>query len=397
MGNLEVRDLRKEFRDNDNTIVAVDGFNADIKDGEFIVLVGPSGCGKSTTLRCIAGLESPTSGELVLDGENVVSQKPKHRDMAMVFQNYALYPHMTARENISFGLKMSTDMDKDERNKRTDEVAEMMGIEELLNKKPDELSGGQQQRVALGRAIVREPEVFLMDEPLSNLDAKLRTQMRTELQSIQENLDVTTIYVTHDQTEAMTMGDRIAVLNGGELQQIGTPLECYHCPKNRFVAGFIGSPSMNFFDVELDEDGATPTLVHEGFEYELDDSTYNDIKGTTNRFTLGIRPEDINLVREDAKNAVHATVEVTEPLGDVSYVYLDIGGDRYTATLEGDFVLEPGQELTVSFPNDRIHVFDGNTGDALHNRVHSENETIEIPGVGESQGTSTGVSTEQAD
>jgi len=392
MGDLTIQQLRKVFHDSDGDIVAVDDFDADIEDGEFIVLVGPSGCGKSTTLRCIAGLENPTSGEIVLDGENVTDTKAKERNMAMVFQNYALYPHMTARENMAFGLKMATDMSKSERHERVDEAAAMMGIEDLLNKKPGDLSGGQQQRVALGRAIVREPEVFLMDEPLSNLDAKLRTQMRTELQGIQQEFDVTTIYVTHDQTEAMTMGDRIAVLDGGELQQIGTPLECYHEPANQFVAGFIGSPSMNFFDVRLDTSGETPTFVHDAFEYELDGNVYADIEGAGDRFTLGIRPEDITAVPEGSHNSLSPTVDVTEPLGDVSYVYLDIDGEQYTATLEGDIVIDSGRTLTVRFPQDRLHIFDGATGEALRNRAPPEDDEIEaLVGLDDASGVSVGV------
>ncbi|RDZ35640.1 sugar ABC transporter ATP-binding protein [Haloferax sp. Atlit-47N] len=377
MGKLDVQHLRKVFHDNSGDIVAVDDFDVEIEDGEFIVLVGPSGCGKSTTLRCIAGLETPTSGELVLDGEAVTDKKPKARNMAMVFQNYALYPHMTAEENMSFGLKMTTDLSKDEIRKQVHEAARMMGIDDLLGKKPGELSGGQQQRVALGRAIVREPEVFLMDEPLSNLDAKLRTTMRTELQKIQQEFDVTTIYVTHDQTEAMTMSDRIAVLNDGELQQIGTPLECYHQPENQFVAGFIGSPSMNFFDVELNTSGEAPTLVHDAFSYELDDDVYADIESSGQQFTLGIRPEDIKAVPSGTHNALSPEVEVTEPLGDVTYVYLQIGGKQYTATLEGDIVIESGRKLTVQFPQDRIHLFDGKTGETLRNREPPESSDID--------------------
>ena len=372
--------------------MAVDGFDATFEDGEFIVLVGPSGCGKSTTLRCIAGLESPTSGELVLDGREITDRKPKERNMAMVFQSYALYPHMTARENMSFGLKMTTDLAKDEIRERVQEAADMMGIGDLLDKKPDELSGGQQQRVALGRAIVREPEVFLMDEPLSNLDAKLRTTMRTELQKIQQEFGVTTIYVTHDQTEAMTMSDRICVLNDGVLQQIGTPLECYHEPANQFVAGFIGSPSMNFFDVTLETSGDVPTLVHDSFRYELDEEVYAEVEGTSTEFTLGIRPEDIEAVPEGTHNAISPTVEVTEPLGDVTYVYLDIGGEQYTATLEGDLVIESGRTLNVRFPQNRIHLFDGATGETVHNRAPPKSGDIEaVAGIDSASGVEVGV------
>ena len=367
MGTLEIAQLTKVFGDDDGQIVAVDDLDIAIEDGEFLVLVGPSGCGKSTTLRCVAGLESVTDGSIVLDGEPVTNRKPKDRNMAMVFQNYALYPHMTARENMSFGLKMTTDLSKDEISQRVEDAAEMMGIPDLLGDRPGELSGGQQQRVALGRAIVREPEVFLMDEPLSNLDAKLRTQMRTELQELQQRLNVTTIYVTHDQTEAMTMGDRIAILNGGELQQIGTPLECYHQPDNRFVAGFIGSPSMNFLSMRR----SGQTLEHEEFEYQLSDRTAQRLGGASaEHVTLGIRPEDIQPTADDP-NAITVSVNVTEPLGDSTYVYFDIGDTACTASVPGDLSISEGDRLSIVFPQDRIHLFDGDTGEAITNRVFS--------------------------
>lgn len=373
MGSLHIENLRKEFDNGESQIVAVNDLNIDIVDGEFLVLVGPSGCGKSTTLRCVAGLETPTSGEIRLDGEDVTERKPKERNMAMVFQNYALYPHMTARQNIGFGLKMTANMSKAEIDDKVEETAEMMGIEDLLEKKPGELSGGQQQRVALGRAIVRDPEVFLMDEPLSNLDAKLRTQMRTELQNIQQNLNVTTMYVTHDQTEAMTMGDHIVVLDGGELQQIGTPLECYHQPANQFVAGFIGSPSMNFFSAVVDG----RTLVHDSFDYTITEDLHGDL-GDVTEVTLGIRPEDIVLADENEKNAFTFPVDVVEPLGDVSYVYLDIEGVQYTASFDGDVIIDEGNTLPVRFPEERLHVFDAKTGTALRNRKVSEGDTATI-------------------
>lgn len=372
MGELEIDQLTKVFGNATDEVVAVDDLDIEIEDGEFLVLVGPSGCGKSTTLRCVAGLESASSGNIVLDGETVTDQKPKERNMAMVFQNYALYPHMTARKNMAFGLKMTTDLLKTEIDERVDEAAEMMGIRDLLDDQPGELSGGQQQRVALGRAIVREPEVFLMDEPLSNLDAKLRTQMRTELQELQQRLDVTTIYVTHDQTEAMTMGDRIAVLNGGELQQIGTPLECYHQPTNRFVAGFIGSPSMNFLTTRR----AGQTLHHEAFEYRLSDRLAQTIEqADSEALTLGIRPEDIR-PDDDDSNAITVTVTVAEPLGDATYVYFDVGDTVCTASIPGDLTVSEGDQLSVVFPQDRIHLFDGHTGESITNRVvSSEDET----------------------
>jgi multiple sugar transport system ATP-binding protein len=361
MGRLELRDLVKRFGSDDNEIVAVDDLNIDIADGEFLVLVGPSGCGKSTTLRMIAGLESTTSGEIRLDDNSIKDEQPRDRHIAMVFQNYALYPHMTARENMSFGLKMNTDLSKDKITERVERTAEMMGIQELLTDKPRELSGGQQQRVALGRAIVRKPSVFLMDEPLSNLDAKLRTQMRTELKSLQRELDVTTIYVTHDQTEAMTMGDRIAILNDGELQQVGTPLECYNRPANEFVAGFIGSPSMNFLDV----DRTDHVLTHPEFEYELSDSVVEKI-GDESHLRLGIRPEDVRIEDNPSESTMTATVTVAEPLGDQTYVYLDIG-DPFTVTVDGDTIVRHEDRVHITLPEDRIHLFNRLSGTVLKN------------------------------
>lgn len=364
MGKLDLRNLQKVFTDEDQSITAVDDLNININDGEFLIFVGPSGCGKSTTLRCIAGLETVTEGEILLNGNDITHQPPTERDIAMVFQNYALYPHMTARKNIGFGLEMSTDMSKEEINQRVEQTAEMMGIEELLEKKPGELSGGQQQRVALGRAIVREPEVFLMDEPLSNLDAKLRTTMRTELQNLQQNLDITTIYVTHDQTEAMTMGDRIAILNGGELQQLGTPLECYYEPNNRFVAGFIGSPSMNFFEVEY-TDG---TLVHDAFQYELSQSTREELGAYTGALTLGVRPESIELTDQSDPRSIQVPVLVTEPMGETTYVYVEIGDQRYTMTFTGEQVIEPGMTLDITIPEEKMYLFDAETGKTIKSR-----------------------------
>jgi len=375
MGELNIETLRKEFgEEGGEHVVAVDDLDIDIEDGEFLILVGPSGCGKSTTLRCVAGLEQPTSGEIVLDGETVTQRKPKDRNMAMVFQNYALYPHMTARENMAFGLRMTTEMSPDEIDGRVVDAAELMGIEDLLEKKPGELSGGQQQRVALGRAIVRDPEVFLMDEPLSNLDAKLRTQMRTELQDLQQDLDVTTMYVTHDQTEAMTMGDRIAILNHGELQQIGTPEECYSEPNNQFVAGFIGSPSMNFFDVEL-VDGA---LVSEDFRVTVPDSISGELAGAGSRFVMGIRPEEI-LSKTDAashQDAFGIEVNVVEPLGDVTYLYTEIGGSEATISVDRNTDIEPGDRVQVAFPQSEIHVFDQSTGESLITRGQPSGEDL---------------------
>ncbi|MDQ2055587.1 sn-glycerol-3-phosphate ABC transporter ATP-binding protein UgpC [Halobellus sp. H-GB7] len=363
MGRLQLNELTKVFESGGNEIVAVNDLDLDIQDGEFLVLVGPSGCGKSTTLRCIAGLEQTTSGQILLEDRDITHRKPKERDMAMVFQNYALYPHMSVRKNIGYGLKITTDLSKGEINERVEETAELLEIGELLEKEPGDLSGGQQQRVALGRAIIREPEVFLMDEPLSNLDAKLRTTMRTEIQQLQQDMGITTIYVTHDQTEAMTMGDRIAILDGGELQQIGEPLECYHRPKNRFVAGFIGSPSMNFLSVKHDGE----TLEHDEFSYQISATTSDELETASQDLTLGIRPEHIQIADADAENAIQTTIEVVEPMGEVTYAYFEIGDQTYTASIDGEIRISSGEDVHVVFPEGKIHIFDGRTGAAVKN------------------------------
>jgi multiple sugar transport system ATP-binding protein len=373
MAELILDHVTKRYGSGDDSVVAVDEVSIDIEDGEFLVLVGPSGSGKSTALRMVAGLETVTSGDIRLGGRSMVGVSPRDRDIAMVFQSYALYPHMSVRQNMSFGLEESTDMPDAEIDEVVENTASMMGIGDLLDRKPGELSGGQQQRVALGRAIVRDPEVFLIDEPLSNLDAKLRSQMRTELQRLQEDLDTTTMYVTHDQTEAMTMGDRIAILDGGQLQQVGTPLECYHEPANEFVAGFIGEPSMNFFEMEVQGD----RLVGEDFEYPLSSGVMNEL-GDATRVTLGIRPEDIEVTAEAAgPHAFDTLVDVVEPMGNENNVYLTFSADddaEFVATVSGMRSIEAGQPVAARIPEEAIHIFDGRTGDALHNR---ELETVE--------------------
>ncbi|SFG33045.1 multiple sugar transport system ATP-binding protein [Halopelagius inordinatus] len=392
MSELVLDDVTKVFDDGGDDIVAVDEVSIDIADGEFLVLVGPSGCGKSTTLRMIAGLETVSSGEIRLDGEVVNAKPPRDRDIAMVFQSYALYPHMTVRQNMSFGLEESTEKTDDEIDSLVTETGEMLGISPLLDRKPGELSGGQQQRVALGRAIVRDPKVFLMDEPLSNLDAKLRSQMRTELQRLQENLDVTTVYVTHDQTEAMTMGDRIAILNDGVLQQVATPLEAYHQPANLFVAGFIGEPSMNFFETELQGD----RLTCDAFEYPLSQETLDAI-GDATRVTLGIRPEDVAIVDSESASARHdfdTVVDVVEPMGNENNVYLsfasadtgegttvgsqiDSDNVSFVATIDGMRSLEGGRSVVARFPESAVHLFDTQSGRTLKNRSLDELEETE--------------------
>ena len=377
MATLELDSVTKTFQDDSGEIVAVDDVSMAIDDGEFLVVVGPSGCGKSTMLRMVAGLESITSGTVSLDNRVINDMKSQDRDIAMVFQSYALYPHMSVRQNMSFGLEESTDLPDDEIAEMVSETAELLDMSELLDRKPTDLSGGQQQRVALGRAIVRDPEVFLMDEPLSNLDAKLRAQMRTELQRLQEDLGVTTVYVTHDQTEAMTMGDRIAILNGGRLQQVSTPLECYHEPANQFVAGFLGEPSMNFFDVRF-ENG---TLVGDGFEYPVGPDVGTSLRGRTD-VVLGIRPEDIELAeRASSGHDFETTVDVVEPMGDENTVHLrfDEGAETLIATASGFTRISAGDEVIARFPEDAIHVFDRESGEALHNRsLESDTLSVEL-------------------
>ena len=348
---LELENLTKEFGD----LVAVDNVSMTIEDGEFVTFVGPSGCGKTTTLRCVAGLETPTSGTITIGGEDMTYASPKERGTAFVFQDYALYPHMTARRNMSFALE-STSMTDDEIRESVNTTAEMLGIRDHLDQTPGELSGGQQQRVALGRSIVRDPKIFLLDEPLSNLDAKLRVQMRAELQQLHQEIESTTIYVTHDQEEAMTMSDRIAILNDGRLQQIAPPEVAYSQPANEFVAGFIGSPSMNFLDCAVSA-GRVETAA---FSFDAPD-------GADSGVTLGIRPENITLGPMSAEGHVQATVSVFEQVGSFNIVYLDIDGlDDVVAQVPGRKQFEPGARVSVSIDTDRVHLF-AERGETVHN------------------------------
>ncbi|WP_435066209.1 ABC transporter ATP-binding protein [Halobaculum sp. EA56] len=363
---VEYDGVTKTFEADGGDVVAVDDLDIDVRDGEFLVLVGPSGCGKSTTLRLLAGLETVTDGEVRIGGTVVNETKPKDRDIAMVFQNYALYPHKTVAENMRFGLEMTTDLPEDEVDARVRETAELLDIDDLLDRRPDALSGGQKQRVALGRAIVREPEVFLMDEPLSNLDAKLRTEMRTELQQLHERLGVATVYVTHDQTEAMTMGDRIAVLDDGRLQQLGTPLECYHEPANRFVAGFIGSPSMNFLDLRYDPQTGVGSLGDLTYGF-ADDQV--EALGDRGSVTLGVRPEDVELASESGPATAVGTVEVVEPMGRENLLHVDVAGEEVVASVPGEYEVSSGRTVRLRFPRDRVHAFDGGDGEAVFNRA----------------------------
>jgi len=360
---VELHSLRKEYT---NSVTAIQELSLAVNRGELLVLVGPSGCGKSTTLRCIAGLEAPTAGDVRIDEESVLDRPPEARNIAMVFQNYALYPHKTARQNIGFGLRMTTDLPEAEVRTRVEAVAETLDITELLDKKPGSLSGGQQQRVALGRAIIRDPDVFLLDEPLSNLDATLRSQMRTEIQELQRELDVTTVYVTHDQTEAMTIGDRIAVLRDGRLQQVGAPMECYHEPANRFVASFIGDPSMNLFECRVEGDV---------FDGELTYPAEGALSGAAataegQAVTLGVRPEVPTLLSpgDDATGpAFSGETDVVEPVGERSFVYVTLeAGPQLVVATVGDVTVAEQATVRVEIPRTGVHLFDGATGDALH-------------------------------
>jgi len=365
MATVEIENLVKKF--DGGEIVAVDTLNLEIADGEFVVVVGPSGCGKSTTLNSIAGLEKPTDGAITVDGRDITALPPQERDTAMVFQNYALYPHMSVESNIGFGLKMSTDLSDEQRSQRVQEAAELLQITELLDQRPAELSGGQQQRVALGRAIVREPSVFLMDEPLSNLDAKLRSEMRTEIQRLQNSLGITTVYVTHDQTEAMTMSDRIAIMNDGKLQQFATPQKVYHEPANQFVAGFIGEPSMNFFDVSrATEEGATLGFQNADVTYELPGAD-EELSGAPAELVMGVRPNNIELT--DGDYDFKAEVQVVEPMGEYNLVHIDLSGHSYTVKVDGDQTPEELSVAGFSIDHDHVHLFDSETGEAvLHPR-----------------------------
>jgi multiple sugar transport system ATP-binding protein len=374
MATITLTDLTKHY--NDGNIVAVDDVTATVEDGEFLVLVGPSGSGKSTILRMIAGLEDVTSGKIRINGTVVNDYKPRERDIAMVFQNYALYPNMSVRKNLEFGLKMSTSLSKDQRNSIIEDTADTVDITELLDKYPSQLSGGEKQRVALGRAIVRDPSVFLMDEPLSNLDAKLRRTMRTEIESLQADLGVTTVYVTHNQTEAMTMGDRIIVLNESEVQQFGTPLQCYFQPKNKFVAGFIGDPPMNFFDGTVQNGN----FRCPAFEYQIRSDIHEVVQGH-DAMTLGIRPEDIQLT-DDRKDTqyVDCTVDVVEEMGSTQHVHLEtIGSDQELIVIvDGTKPITEGEEYNAIIPQENIHLFDTQTGTSLHNCILKDNQEAKL-------------------
>jgi len=343
-------------------VTAVDDFNLEIQDGEFMVFVGPSGCGKTTSLRMIAGLEDITTGSLAI-GEKIVNDiPPKDRDIAMVFQSYALYPHMTVRDNLAFGLKLRK-VDKKEIEKRVQDAAGILDLGKYLDRKPKELSGGQRQRVALGRAIVREPAVFLMDEPLSNLDAKLRVQTRAEIARLHQRLKTTIVYVTHDQVEAMTMGQRIAVMSQAKLQQVGAPQELYDRPNNKFVAGFIGSPSMNFIPMTLEGSGEGATLKSEGVEIPVAASFREGIGAVSGRnFIVGVRPEHWDVVPTGTEAAtVQAKADVVEYLGNEELLHIEVAGQDLVAIVSSERRVRPGDVVTLHIPLDKMHLFDAET------------------------------------
>ena len=374
MASLSLRNVYKRYPGG---VTAVSDFNLEIKDKEFIILVGPSGCGKSTTLRMVAGLEEISDGEIYIGDKLVNDVAPKDRDIAMVFQNYALYPHMTVFDNMAFGLKLRK-TPKDEIKRRVEEAARILDISHLLERKPKALSGGQRQRVALGRAIVREPKVFLLDEPLSNLDAKLRAQMRTEISKLHQRLGTTFIYVTHDQTEAMTMGTRIVVMKSGLIQQVDTPNNLYLHPCNLFVAGFIGSPQMNFIESKLLKEGddylvefgSEDTKTRAGVKYKIKLPASKNKDNCLEAYAgkeviMGIRPENVHneedLIAIHKDGLVEADVEVTELMGAETYLYMNCEGQSINARVSPTNTARPGDKITIAFETAKIHLFDKDT------------------------------------
>ena len=360
--------LKNIYKIYDNSVTAVSDFNLEIADKEFIVLVGPSGCGKSTTLRMVAGLEEISKGELYIDGKLVNDVEPKDRDIAMVFQSYALYPHMTVRENMEFPLKLKK-VPKEEIQQRVDQAAEILGITQYLDRKPKALSGGQRQRVAIGRAIVREPKVLLMDEPLSNLDAKLRNQMRAEIIKLRQRINTTFVYVTHDQTEAMTLGDRIVIMKDGFVQQIGTPQEVFEKPINIFVAGFIGTPQMNFFNARLEKKGGDYSVEYAGASFPLDGEMSAKLAGKGQQSAdviLGVRPEHIAVQKDPSASAIEASIEVSELMGSELYLHATVEGGQEvvirtpTVELPAEYRggVPYGTKLRFTFSPSLTHLFD---------------------------------------
>jgi multiple sugar transport system ATP-binding protein len=364
MSTVTIRKLNKNY---ENGFHAVKDVNLEIRDKEFMVLVGPSGCGKTTTLRMVAGLEEITSGEVLIGADVVNDLPPMDRNIAMVFQNYALYPHKSVYQNMAFGLQMRK-YPKEEIEKRVREAADILGIGPLLERKPRQLSGGQRQRVAVGRAIVRHPEVFLFDEPLSNLDAQLRVQMRVELKRLHERLETTAIYVTHDQVEAMTLGDRVVVMKDGWVQQVGEPLELYEKPANKFVAGFIGSPSMNFVDVRISDSGGALWADAEGLRLKVPPQKVEGMRAHSGRrATLGMRPEALHLASgaDHADYSFDTAVDVVEPLGNEILINFRAGGAAMVTRVDPSVRVKAHQNIRVAIDPARVHYFDETSGAAI--------------------------------
>ena len=358
MASVVIRDVRKAF----GAAYVIHGVNIAIEDGEFVVLVGPSGCGKSTTLRMIAGLEEISDGDIYIGGEIVNDLPPKDRDVAMVFQNYALYPHMSVFENMSFGLKLRK-FAKEEIRKRVDHAARILDITELLERRPKALSGGQRQRVAMGRAIVRNPKVFLFDEPLSNLDAKLRVQMRTEIKRVHQKVKTTTVYVTHDQVEAMTLADRVVVMNNGRIEQIGSPQELYHHPRTRFVAGFIGSPAMNFLPCQLEQNAAGMRVrISEMIAFPVPPTNAARYRSAVDKqLILGLRPEHITEPRHNGRDdgcQFAATLDVVEPLGMETMVFFTVNDTEVCGRVEPSSAVEAGATMRLQAGIEHMHLID---------------------------------------
>ena len=363
MGAIQLKNVTKKFGDQ----MVIDDLNLSIEDGSFTVLVGPSGCGKSTTLRMITGLDEPTSGDIYIDGKKINDLTPGKRDIAMVFQNYALYPTMTVRENIEFGLE-NKKVPKEERKKRVQEICEVVGLTQYLDRKPATLSGGQRQRVALARAMVKQPKVFLMDEPLSNLDAKLRGQMRVEISKLHQRLETTIIYVTHDQTEAMTLGTRIVVMKDGVVQQVDSPQNLYDKPCNKFVAGFIGAPQMNMIDAQVAKNGSDVTLAFGGHTLTLPEAKGKALEaaGYVGKVvTLGIRPEDLHdeeaFLAANPKSTFQVEIRVYEMLGSEVLLYFDIDEANFTAKVNPRTTARPGDTVKLAMDLDKVHIFDKET------------------------------------
>ncbi|WP_135302840.1 ABC transporter ATP-binding protein [Haloarcula amylovorans] len=391
MARVRLEHVTKRYDDQGETVTAVDDMNLDVEHGEFICFVGPSGCGKSTTMETIAGLTIPTEGEVYIGDREVTNLPPKDRGIAMVFQNIALFPHMDVYDNISFGLRLR-DYPQEEIDRRVERAADIVQLEGMLDRMPDEMSGGQRQRVAIARAIVREPDVFLMDEPLANLDAKLKVHMRTELQRLHKELDTTIIYVTHDQEEAMTLSDRIAVLNSGALQQIDPPLTCYNEPANLFVAGFIGSPSMNFVSGTVTEN----SIETPNFTLAFDPASVEGV-GVGDELTVGIRPEDIYPSAKrsevtDPSSSISATVDILEPMGDEIFTYMLLGegetsmtqeqttNDQLLMSIEPDAEIVEDDDIEVVIDRRNVHLFDTASGKALVHKLEPAGSGGDVAG-----------------